>query len=301
MGIKNIGWIGTGVMGSSMCMHIVKAGFNVFVYNRTREKASGLINKGAAWVDSAGEMAEKSDIIFSIVGYPKDVEDTILGKNGVLENMRNDSIIVDMTTSSPVLAEKIYTKAKKKNVSALDAPVSGGDVGAVEGTLAIMVGGDFGAYKKALPFFRIMGKNIAYMGKAGNGQHTKMSNQILIAGTMTGVVESLLYAYKSGINLDEVIDVIGKGAAASWSINNLGRRIAKRDFKPGFFIKHFIKDMGIALEEAKRMKLSLPGLALANQFYLSAVSLGFENLGTQGLYKVFEKMNNVNSDRPNII
>lgn len=301
MGIKNIGWIGTGVMGSSMCMHIVKAGFNVFVYNRTREKASGLINKGAAWVDSAGEMAGKSDIIFSIVGYPKDVEETILGKNGVLENMRDDSIIVDMTTSSPVLAEKIYTKAKKKNVSALDAPVSGGDVGAVEGTLAIMVGGDFGAYKKALPFFRIMGKNIAYMGKAGNGQHTKMSNQILIAGTMTGVVESLLYAYKSGINLDEVIDVIGKGAAASWSINNLGRRIAKRDFKPGFFIKHFIKDMGIALEEAKRMKLSLPGLALANQFYLSAVSLGFENLGTQGLYKVFEKMNNVNSDRPNII
>ena len=301
MAIKNIGWIGTGVMGSSMCTHIVKAGFNVFVYNRTKEKASDPINKGAAWVDSAGEMAEKSDIIFSIVGYPKDVEDTILGKNGVLENMRNDSIIVDMTTSSPVLAEKIYTKAKKKNVSALDAPVSGGDVGAVEGTLAIMVGGDFGAYKKALPFFRIMGKNIAYMGKAGNGQHTKMSNQILIAGTMTGVVESLLYAYKSGINLDEVIDVIGKGAAASWSINNLGRRIAKRDFKPGFFIKHFIKDMGIALEEAKRMKLSLPGLALANQFYLSAVSLGFENLGTQGLYKVFEKMNNVNSDRPNII
>lgn len=224
-----------------------------------------------------------------------------LEKNGVLENMCNDSIIVDMTTSSPVLAEKIYAEAKKKSISALDAPVSGGDVGAVEGTLAIMVGGDFGAYKKALPFFRIMGKNIAYMGKAGNGQHTKMSNQILIAGTMTGVVESLLYVYKSGMNLDEVIDVIGKGAAASWSINNLGRRIAKRDFKPGFFIKHFIKDMGIALEEAKRMKLSLPGLALANQFYLSAVSLGFENLGTQGLYKVFEKMNNVNSDRPNII
>lgn len=301
MGIKNIGWIGTGVMGSSMCMHIVKAGFNVFVYNRTKEKASDLINKGAAWVDSAGEMAGKSDIIFSIVGYPKDVEETILGKNGVLENMRDDSIMVDMTTSSPVLAEKIYAEAKKKSISALDAPVSGGDVGAVEGTLAIMVGGDFGAYKKALPFFRIMGKNIAYMGKAGNGQHTKMSNQILIAGTMTGVVESLLYAYKSGINLDEVIDVIGKGAAASWSINNLGRRIAKRDFKPGFFIKHFIKDMGIALEEAKRMKLSLPGLALANQFYLSAVSLGFENLGTQGLYKVFEKMNNVNSDHPNII
>ncbi|MBW1822741.1 MAG: NAD(P)-dependent oxidoreductase [Deltaproteobacteria bacterium] len=301
MGIKNIGWIGTGVMGSSMCMHIVKAGFNVFVYNRTKEKASDLINKGAAWVDSAGEMAGKIDIIFSIVGYPKDVEETILGKNGVLENMRDDSIIVDMTTSSPVLAENIYAEAKKKSIFALDAPVSGGDVGAVEGTLAIMVGGDFGAYKKALPFFRIMGKNIAYMGKAGNGQHTKMSNQILIAGTMTGVVESLLYAYKSGINLDEVIDVIGKGAAASWSINNLGRRIAKRDFKPGFFIKHFVKDMGIALEEAKRMKLSLPGLALANQFYLSAVSLGFENLGTQGLYKVFEKMNNVNSNRPNII
>jgi 3-hydroxyisobutyrate dehydrogenase len=198
-----------------------------------------------------------------------------------------------MTTSSPILAKKIYEICKNKGIYSLDAPVSGGDIGAREGKLAIMVGGDRDVYDKALPFFKIMGENIAYMGKAGAGQHTKMSNQILIAGTMIGVVESLLYAYKTGMNLDSVIDVIGKGAASSWSINNLGKRIAKGDFDPGFFIKHFIKDMGIALDEAKRINLALPGLSLAHQFYIAATSLGYENLGTQGLYKVFQKMNNI--------
>ncbi len=211
----------------------------------------------------------------------------------MLQNSEKGTILVDMTTSDPLLAEEISSRANKKGLFSLDAPVSGGDLGAKEGTLAIMVGGEEKIYQQILPLFEIMGKNIAYMGKAGSGQHTKMSNQILIASTMIGVVESLLYAAKAGLRLDDVIDVIGKGAASSWSINNLGRRIAKEDFDPGFFIKHFIKDMGIALDEAKRMNLSLPGLSIAHQFYIAATSMGYENLGTQGLYKVFETMNGI--------
>ncbi len=290
---KNIGWIGTGVMGKSMCMHLINAGNTAHIYSRTKQKAAELLEKGASWCNSPEEVAEKSDIIFSIVGFPEDVEEVILSEKGVLRSAKQGSIIVDMTTSRPILAKKIYEIAKKKGIYFLDAPVSGGDVGAREGKLAIMVGGDKDIYDKILPYFKIMGENIAYFGEAGAGQHTKMSNQILIAGTMIGVVESLLYAHKAGMDLDSVIDVIGKGAASSWSINILGKRIAKGDFDPGFFIKHFIKDMGIALDEAKRMNLALPGLALAHQFYISASSLGFENLGTQGLYKVFKKMNNI--------
>jgi 3-hydroxyisobutyrate dehydrogenase len=238
-------------------------------------------------------VAIKSNYIFIIVGYPDDVENVTLGESGIIENARDGSYIIDMTTSTPSLAENIYTIASKRGIHVLDAPVSGGDIGAKDGTLAIMIGGEEKIYKKIKPLLNLMGKNIAYMGGPGKGQHTKMSNQILIAGTMIGVVESLLYAYKTGIDLEEVIEVIGKGAASSWSINNLGIRIAKNDFDPGFFIKHFVKDMRIALDEAHRMKLSLPGLALAEQFYTSAIALGYENLGTQGLYKVFEKMNNV--------
>ena len=290
---ERIGWIGTGVMGKSMCSHILKAGYKVSVYNRTKIKADKLITKGAEWCSNPKEVAEKSDIIFAIVGFPKDVEEVFLGENGILNGVKEGSIIIDMTTSEPTLAQKIYEEAKKKGVSSIDAPVSGGDVGAREGTLAIMTGGDKETYEKVLPFFELMGKNIAYMGKAGAGQHTKMSNQILIASTMIGVVESLLYAYKAGNDLTEVINVIGKGAAGCWSINNYGPRIVDGNFDPGFFIKHFVKDMGIALQEAQQMNLSLPGLALAYQFYISAISLGFENLGTQGLYKVFAKMNGI--------
>lgn len=290
---KKIGWIGTGVMGKSMCLHLINSGNTAYIYNRTKQKAAELLEKGAFWCDSPEEVAEKSEIIFSIVGFPEDVEKIILDEKGILKSAKQGSVIVDMTTSSPILAKKIYEICKNKGIYSLDAPVSGGDIGAREGKLAIMAGGDRDVYDKALPFFKIMGENIAYMGKAGAGQHTKMSNQILIAGTMIGVVESLLYAYKTGMNLDSVIDVIGKGAASSWSINNLGKRIAKGDFDPGFFIKHFIKDMGIALDEAKRINLALPGLSLAHQFYIAATSLGYENLGTQGLYKVFQKMNNI--------
>jgi len=291
MSLTNIGWIGTGVMGNSMCMHLLKAGYKTAVYNRTKDKATSLIDQGAEWCNSPADVARNSDIIFSIVGFPEDVEDVILGNSGVLAKVKQESIIVDMTTSEPTLAEKIYHSAKEKSVMSLDAPVSGGDVGAKEGKLAIMVGGDKEAFEKVLPLFQIMGENISYMGKAGSGQHTKMSNQIMIASTMIGVVESLLYAVKAGLNPDELIDIIGKGAAAAWSLNNLGRRIAAGNFDPGFFIKHFIKDMGIALTEARRMNLALPGLSSAYQFYIAASAMGLENLGTHGLYKVFQQMN----------
>jgi 3-hydroxyisobutyrate dehydrogenase len=291
MGKESIGWIGTGVMGQSMCMHLIKAGYQTVVFNRNKAKTARLLEAGATWCDSPAAVAGKSTIVFSIVGFPADVEEVILGTDGALATAAAGTILVDMTTSEPKLAARIAAAAQAKGVFALDAPVSGGDLGAREGKLAIMVGGDREAYDRVLPLFRVMGENIAYMGKAGAGQHTKMSNQILIASTMIGVVESLLYAYRAGLELDGVIDVIGKGAAASWSLNNLGRRIVKGDFNPGFFIKHFIKDMGIALDEAKRMKLSLPGLALANQFYIAATALGYENLGTQGLYKVLQEMN----------
>ena len=286
-----IGWIGTGVMGKSMCMHILKAGYKVYVYNRTKAKADELVAAGAEWCDSPEAVAEKSSYIFSIVGYPKDVREVMFGENGIFNSISKGSIIIDMTTSEPSLAEEIYKKAKAMGVSSLDAPVSGGDVGAREARLAIMVGGDREAYNNVLSLFKLMGQNISYMGKADAGQHTKMSNQILISTSMIGVVESLLYAEKAGLNQQEMMDIVGKGAAASWSFNNYGPRIIKGDYKPGFFIKHFIKDMGIALDEAKKMKLSLPGLALANQFYIAASAMGLENMGTQALYKVLEKVN----------
>lgn len=292
---KRIGWIGTGVMGRSMCSHIIAAGYSVSVYNRTRQKAKSLEESGAQWCESPQEVAAASDIVFTIVGFPADVEEVYLGAKGVLKGAKHGSIVVDMTTSEPSLAQKIYAQAIHKGVASLDAPVSGGDVGAREGTLAIMTGGDKQTFDQVQPLFGIMGQNIAYLGEAGSGQHTKMCNQILIASTMIGVVESLLYGYKAGLDLDEVIDVIGKGAASSWSINNMGRRMVKRDFDPGFFIKHFVKDMGIGLAEAKRMNIAMPGLSLAHQFYVAAMAMGLENLGTQGLYKVFEHMNGISS------
>ncbi|WP_290924323.1 NAD(P)-dependent oxidoreductase [Halodesulfovibrio sp.] len=288
---KRVGWIGTGVMGKSMCKHLINAGCTAYVYNRSAEKAQELVELGATLCNSPAEVAANSDVVFTIVGFPQDVESVILGEDGVLANAKEGTVVVDMTTSTPSLAKRIAEVAASKKMAALDAPVSGGDLGAREGTLAIMVGGDAATYEAMLPFFEVMGKNIQRMGDAGSGQHCKMANQILIAGTMIGTVESLLYAAKTGMDLDQVIDVIGSGAAGSWSINNLGRRIAKGDFDPGFFIKHFVKDMGIALEESAKMNLSLPGLAMANQFYVAAKAQGLEDLGTQGLYKVFEAMN----------
>ncbi len=293
MDLGKVGWIGTGVMGKSMCGHLLAAGYTVALYTRTREKAADLLARGARWCESPAEAARVSDVVFTMVGYPSDVEEVYLGASGILAASRQGMIVCDMTTSEPSLSRRIDTEAKKRSVSALDAPVSGGDVGAREAKLAIMVGGEAPVFERVLPLFRRMGETIALMGEAGSGQHTKMANQILIASTMIGVVECLLYARKAGLGPEAVIDVIGKGAASSWSINNLGRRIAKGDFNPGFFIKHFIKDMGIALEEARRMRLSLPGLALVNQLYLSAQAAGLENLGTQGLYRVLAAMSGV--------
>ncbi len=291
--MSTVAWIGTGVMGRSMCSHILNAGYSVQVYNRTAEKANDLIAAGAQWKDSPAEAARGADFVFTIVGYPTDVEHVILADDGVLGAADSGSVVIDMTTSTPSLAELLYERGKARGIDVIDAPVSGGDTGARNGTLAIMAGGDKAAFDRVYPLFELMGGNIKLMGEAGKGQHTKMSNQILIAGTMIGVVESLLYAYKAGMDMNEVIEVIGKGAASSWSINNLGTRIAAGDYDPGFYIKHFVKDMGVALEEAKRMNLSLPGLALAHQFYVSAMALGWENLGTQGLYRVFERMNSL--------
>ena len=292
MGIKTVGWIGTGVMGRSMCMHVLKGGYKVRVYNRTRNKAADLEAAGAHWCADPREVADGSDCVFTIVGYPADVEEVILGERGVLAGAASGSIVVEMTTSEPTLARRIYDTAKERSVEVLDAPVSGGDVGARSGKLAIMVGGDRSSFEAVQPLFRLMGENIAYMGPAGAGQHTKMCNQIHIATTMVGVVECLLYAHKAGVDLEEMIAVVGQGAAASWSLNNYGPRIAKGNFDPGFFIKHFVKDMDIALKEARRMRLSLPGLALAHQFYLAAMAVGLENMGTHSLYKLFERMNN---------
>ncbi|GAU08580.1 NAD(P)-dependent oxidoreductase [Desulfoplanes formicivorans] len=292
MNKERIGWIGTGVMGEPMCAHLMEAGYPMRVYNRTREKAATLIARGAVWCDSPAELACECDMVFSIVGFPEDVAGVILGENGVLSTLPQGGIIVDMTTSRPSLAKAIYDEAAQRNIAALDAPVSGGDLGARQGTLAIMVGGDQAAFDRVLPLLHIMGKTIALMGGPGCGQHTKMTNQILIAGTMIGVVESLLYAQKAGMNMDEVIDIIGSGAASSWSINNLGRRIAKQDFEPGFFIKHFIKDMGIALDECQAMNINLPGLSLVHDFYKTAADQGMEHKGTQALFKVLEAMQN---------
>ena len=287
----SVGWVGTGVMGRSMCGHLLAAGCVVRVHTRTREKAADLLAKGAGWAATPREAAAGSDVIFTMVGFPSDVEQITLGPDGVLAGAKPGSVVVDMTTSQPSLAVRIHAEAAKKSVAALDAPVSGGDVGAREAKLAIMVGGDRAVFERVLPLFQKMGETIALMGGPGSGQHTKMVNQIAIAGNMIGVVECLLYAHKAGLDQSAVIDVIGKGAAGSWSINNLGRRIVKGDFNPGFFIKHFVKDMGIALDEARRMRLSLPGLALVHQFYVSAQAVGLENLGTQGLYQVLARMN----------
>jgi len=291
MKIEKIGWIGTGVMGRSMCLHLINGGYSTFVYNRTKSKAGDLLEAGASWCESPEAVARNSDCIFTIVGYPEDVRQVILGEKGALAAMRSDSILVEMTTSEPTLAKQIHRKGRERSVAVLDAPVSGGDVGARSGKLAIMVGGDREVFDRVMPLFKLMGENIAYMGASGAGQHTKMCNQIHIATTMIGVVECLLYAYKAGVDLEQMIAVVGSGAAASWSLNNYGPRIANGNFDPGFFIKHFVKDMDIALKEARRMRLSLPGLALAHQFYVSAMAIGLENMGTQSLYKLFERMN----------
>jgi 3-hydroxyisobutyrate dehydrogenase len=290
--ITRIGWIGTGVMGGPMAGHLLDAGYPVTVYNRTRQKTNPLLDKGAQWADSPQSVAEQADVIFTIVGFPRDVREVILGDQGVVHGISKGNIVVDMTTSEPVLAEEISKALQDKGTYSVDAPVSGGDVGAKNAALSIMVGGEKKAVEAVRPLLELLGRQIIFQGEAGAGQHTKMCNQILIASTMIGVCESLLYAYQAGLDPLTVIESIGNGAAGSWSINNLGPRICKRDFDPGFYVEHFIKDMGIALEEAKRMNISLPGLALAHQLYVAVQAQGHGKSGTQALMCALEYLSN---------
>ncbi len=282
MVIKRIGFIGIGVMGASMATHLLEAGYQLTVFNRTREKANPLIEKGARWAETPAELAAESDIVFTIVGYPEDVEQVYFGEKGVLAGKKG-GYVIDMTTSSPKLAQKLYEEAKKKGIAALDAPVSGGDIGARNGSLVIMVGGDRTAFDAVKPVFEIIGRTIRYFGAAGSGQFTKMANQIAIASTMLGVCEAISFAEKAGLDTTEVLETISGGAAASWSLSNLAPRMIRGDDSPGFFIKHFIKDMRIALDAAEEMHLDLPGLSLAKRLYDEIAARGMEDCGTQAL------------------
>ncbi len=282
-GKTKIGWVGLGVMGSSMCGHLIDAGFAATVYTRTKHKADALLKKGAAWAETPRAVAEHSDVVFSIVGFPSDVREVMLGEQGALAGSKSGNILVDMTTSEPSLAIEIANAAKAKGVHSIDAPVSGGDVGAKEARLSIMIGGEKNVVNALQPCWDAMGKTIVYQGAAGAGQHTKMVNQTLIASNMIGVCEALLYAHKAGLDLETVMQSVASGAAGSWSLSNLGPRIINNNFDPGFFVEHFIKDMGIALSEAKQMGLCLPGLALSHQLYIALQAQGHGRAGTHAL------------------
>lgn len=282
-GETRIGWIGLGVMGSSMCGHLIDKGFATTVYTRTKSKADALIKRGAAWAATPQAVAEQSEVIFSIVGFPSDVREVMLGAEGALAGSTSGNVLVDMTTSEPSLAIEIAAAAKEKGVHSIDAPVSGGDVGAKEARLSIMIGGEREVVDALQPCWEAMGKTIVRQGGAGAGQHTKMVNQTLIASNMIGVCEALLYAYKAGLELETVMQSVASGAAGSWSLSNLGPRIINNNFDPGFFVEHFVKDMGIALDEAKRMNLCLPGLALSHQLYVALQAQGHGRDGTHAL------------------
>lgn len=282
-GKTRLGWIGTGVMGKSMAGHLMDKGFSMTVYNRSQAKAQPLLDKGAHWGATPKAVAEQSDVVFSIVGFPVDVRNVILGADGALAGCKSGNILVDMTTSEPSLAVEIAETAKKKGVHSVDAPVSGGDIGAREARLSIMIGGEKEVIDALKPCWEAMGKTIVHQGGAGAGQHTKMVNQTLIASGMVALCEGLLYAYKAGLDLNTVLLSVGPGAAGSWSLSNYGPRIIKNDFAPGFAVEHFIKDMGIALEESKRMGLAMPGLALTHQLYISLKAQGHGRDGTQSL------------------
>lgn len=288
MSSKTIGFVGTGVMGKSMAGHLIDKGYEVNVYNRTKSKADDLVEKGATWCDTIATLSEKSDIIISIVGYPKDVESIYLSHDGILNHAKANSIVIDMTTSSPALAHDIYEKAKERNIKSLDAPVSGGDVGAKNAALTIMVGGDQEAYNQVEDIFNLLGKNVVYQGKSGNGQHTKLSNQIAIAAGMLGVAEAIIYAEEAGLDIDKVFNSIEHGAAGSWSLSNLGPRMVKEDYAPGFYVKHFIKDMKLAIEESEKMGLYMPGLLKAKEVYDALSEAGYDDNGTQAVIQLLK-------------
>jgi len=288
-----IGWIGTGVMGRSMCSHILNAGFKTAIYNRSARKMDDLLHSGAIGCSSPRDVALQSDVVFSMVGYPSDVEEVLLGPEGVLPHIAEGGVIVDMTTSKPGLAVQIAEQSAKKNVFALDAPVSGGDIGAREARLSIMVGGDAAVFEALMPIWKVIGTNYVHQGPAGSGQHTKVVNQILIAASMVGLCESMLYAKQSGLDPTNVLKSVSAGAAGSWSLTNLTPRILRGDFAPGFFVDHIVKDLGIAIEEADSLELDLPGLVHARKMYAYLQTLDHGSSGTQSLILAIAKMNGV--------
>lgn len=281
----NIGWIGTGVMGVSMAGHLLDAGHRLTVYTRTRSKAQPLLDKGARWADSPRAAAAAAEVVLTMVGFPQDVRDVYFGENGVLAGMTPGRVCVDMTTTSPTLAQEIAARA-----TALDAPVSGGDVGARKATLSIMVGGDRAAFERVLPLLERLGNTIVHQGPAGSGQHAKLGNQIVIAGTMIGVCEALIYGQRAGLDLATLLRSISGGAAGCWTLNNLAPRMLEGDFAPGFFVEHFIKDLGLALEESRRMGLDLRGLALAHELYERTTALGHGKAGTHALFLALQQL-----------
>lgn len=283
-----IGFIGLGIMGRSMAGHLLRAGHPLPVYNRSREKAATLIGQGAVWCETPGDVAARSDVVITMVGSPSDVEEVWLAPQGVLGRARN-ALLIDMTTSSPGLARRLASAAAEHGCQSLDAPVSGGEIGARDAKLSIMVGGSAEAFAQALPILQLMGTSIVHQGAAGAGQHTKLCNQIVIASTIMGVCEGLAYGKAAGLDLPTVLKSIGAGAAGGFQLNVLGAKIIDGDFAPGFFIEHFVKDLGIALGEAQQMKLELPGLRLAHKLYRNLIEQGHARLGTQALYKFYEE------------
>lgn len=287
--MKKIGFVGVGVMGASMIRNLMKAGFEVHIYTRTKSKAEDVIQAGATWYDTPQALAPHVDVLITMVGYPTDVEQLYLAEDGFLTTLRSGAFAIDMTTSSPNLAKQMADEGKAAGIAVLDAPVSGGDIGAKNGTLTIMVGGDEQDFAAVEPVLKAMGQSVILQGGPGAGQHTKMVNQIAIASNMIGVTEAIVYAKKAGLDPEKVLASISGGAAGSWSLSNLIPRVLKDDYSPGFFIKHFIKDMRIALDEAKQMGLELTGLAMAEQMYQQLAESGLADNGTQALIKYYEK------------
>ena len=293
-----IGWIGVGVMGSSMCGHLLTAGYRVTVHSRTQSKAQPLLDRGAEWAENPRVVAAQSDVLFTMVGFPQDVRTVYFNETGILAGARAGMTLIDMTTTQPALSRDIAAAASAKGLSAIDAPVSGGDIGARNAALSIMIGGDTTSVQAVMLLFELLGKKIVHQGGPGTGQQAKLCNQIVIAGTMVGVCESLLYGYKAGLDLNRMLESIRGGAAACWTLDNLAPRILQRNFDPGFFVQHFIKDMGLALEEAKRMEIVLPGLTLVHQLYQTVQTLGHGRNGTHALMLALEELSQIRVNAP---
>jgi 3-hydroxyisobutyrate dehydrogenase len=291
--LMRLGWVGTGVMGSSMCGHLIAGGYPMTVYSRSPGRAEPLLQQGATWAQSPAQVAARSDVVFTMVGYPVDVREVMLGDAGVISRIRSGGVIVDMSTSEPSLARELFAAAAERGVDSVDAPVSGGDIGARSAALSIMVGGDEAVVERLRPLLGLLGTTIVHQGPAGAGQHTKMVNQTLIATGMIGVCEALLYAHRAGLDPERVLESVSGGAAGSWSLTNYAPRMLAGDYAPGFMVEHFIKDMEITLAEARRMDLALPGLALAHELYLALRAQGGGRDGTQALIRALATLSAV--------